>query len=133
MSRPIDEQLDARIQQAAEDTAPSTDLPADELAAYRRLYRGLRALPLPALPAGFARRMTRLVEDLPEQAAVEIWLLRGLLGLAGLATLGLALSMLPALSVLVGKLDGLPWPFLTGCAAALLCAGMIDRIAMARR
>src|SRR5690606_23409719 len=96
MSRPIDEQLDARIQQAAEDTAPSTDLPADELAAYRRLYRGLRALPLPALPAGFARRMTRLVEDLPEQAAVEIWLLRGLLGLAGLATLRLATAMMPA-------------------------------------
>lgn len=133
MSRQIDEQLDQRIQLAAEGRDESAALPAEEVAAYQHLYRALRALPTPSLPAGFAQRMERLTRDLPEQAAVEIWLLRGLLALSLVATLGLGVAMLPALTLLAGKLDVLPWPLLLGCGAALLAAGLVDRVAMARR
>ncbi len=133
MTAQHDKQLEARIQAAAEGVGIPSDLPAAEVEAYRRMYRAIRQTPLPALAPDFACRLEQLTRDLPEQAAVEIWILRGLGALLLVAMASLAPALLQVVAAAAAKATLLPWPLLLGSCAALFFAGAVDRIALVRR
>jgi hypothetical protein len=103
----------------------------DEDGAGRYVLHAIRSLPVPAPPADFARQMEILVQDLPEDAATEQWLLRIAAGAGlafGVATVApwLAASM-TSLAVTLGPV---PWRLLTVLAAGLTAFAVVDRFVL---
>ncbi|MDH5821466.1 hypothetical protein QFW77_00455 [Luteimonas sp. RD2P54] len=123
----------ARLQAAAE-REPATDqagldLEGMEIEAYRRLYRGLREVPLPEPPESFAADMARLVADHEERAGLEIWALRATVAVAAAGVAALAPALAPAVSAFADAAGALPWPLLLAALAAALAGGTLDRAA----
>ncbi len=124
--------VEERMQSAAECADLPDGLPVADVAAYRMVYRAIRDAQLPLPPHSFASRMESLTRDHPEQAAVEIWTLRLFAVLLGAAAVGLAPTLAKLAFTVAGSSPGLPWPLLLAGAAALAVAAGVDWIARAR-
>lgn len=126
--------LESAWQEAATRPAVAGEAPA--VAAYRRLYSGIRWAPLPVMDASFSARLLAHPElkIAPEDARLE----RGLTPLL-FATLGISggLTAGPQLAALAGQLAfdaaGLPWLQTAAAFAAIAFAAAVDRMLSRRR
>jgi hypothetical protein len=116
-----------------EGAAPGRDA---GVASYRAVIRAMRQAPRAGVPADFAPRTARLVQELDRDEAFERWMLRvvGLLAIIGVGVFGLPslqigvhlsadamLSVAPAAAMLNS-----PWLWIAILAAAT--AGLIDSL-----
>ncbi len=128
------EHLEARWQ--ADALRPPRPDEPEAVAAYRRLYAGIRWAPMPALDPGFtARALSRAgVVDVGEDLAVERralpWFFAAF-GIGGGLTAGP--QLLGALGQVAFDAAGLPWLQAVAALSAIGVAAAIDRVLVRRR
>lgn len=117
-----------RLLQAAAERPAST---ADDVAVtrYRYVLHAIRQLPVPTPPADFARRIEAGLQDYPEDALAERWLLR----IAAMASLVLGVAtagpwLATSAAWLGVTLEDVPWRFLTVIAGGLAGFAVFDTL-----
>lgn len=120
-------QAENLLQSAAERPAEPTD--AADVARYRYVLHAIRQLPVPTPPADFARQVEAHLQDYPEDASAEQWLLRVTAVAAvvlGIATVGPWLATSTA--SLASTLGHVPWHLLGAMSVGLAAFATFDRL-----
>ncbi len=121
-----------RLLQAAAE-APANPHEAGDIARHRYVLHAIRQLPIPSPPAGFVRQIESCLQDHPEDAAAERWLLR--IATAAALVLGVATVgpwLLASSALLTTALGDVPWRLLMVTAAGLAGFAIFDALRQRR-
>ena len=131
------EQIEHELQRQAKaeqrERAGSSEHDDPSIDQYRLINRVMKQATIPALPAGFAARVAREIEDYEERAQFESSALTVTVIVAVIAGLFFTLPPLVQAVQNISVSINLPWPMLWAVTFALGFAAMIDKLSNRHR